>query len=108
MNRSRDGVFPLGFVVFIIALCLFNSADKKLKNFFKRINSGLKFLSTAIFDLLPVIWPPSMASALRKANLGELAIQETMTDLALAAPVTTGGVPVRGSQNRPCQLSTAG
>ena len=27
---------------------------------------------------------------LRKANLGELAIQETMTDLALAAPVTTG------------------
>lgn len=32
----------------------------------------------------------SSAAPLRKANLGELAIQETMADLALAVPATTG------------------
>jgi hypothetical protein len=52
-------------------------------------------------------------AAARTANLGELAIQETMNDFALKEldvdqPRQTGRVPVRGPQNRPRQLFAAG
>lgn len=47
-------------------------------------------------------------SQVRKANLGEIAVQEAMNALALAAPGTTGVFLIRGPQDRTCQLFIAG
>lgn len=53
------------------------------------VEHSIPILSTRVFQR-HLAAQSSDQTPLRKANLGELAIQEIMTDLALAAPITTG------------------